>query len=127
MTNIVFDASAIIAVVNDEVGGKEIFNYLKHGIMSTVNFSESINCLQRANISIPEAKEIVKDLLSEIILFDEEQASLTAEFKTATKKYGLSLGDCACLALAKIRDLPVITADRAWGNINLGIKVILIR
>lgn len=127
MNSIVFDASAIIAIINDEVGGKEIINHLKHGIMSAVNFSESIHCLGRVNLSIIEARHIIKDLLSEIIFFDEEQACLAAELKILTKKHGFSLGDCACLALAKLRHLPVITADRAWKEIDLGIEIMFIR
>lgn len=127
MSNIVFDASAIIAIINDEVGSKEIISYLKRGIISSVNFSESVSFLNRANLSILEARQITKDLLLEVIVFDEEQACLAAEFKGLTNKYGLSLGDCACLALAKSRNLPAITADRAWKDIDLGVKVILIR
>ena len=45
MSNIVFDASAIIAIINDEVGSKEIISYLKRGIISSVNFSESVSFL----------------------------------------------------------------------------------
>lgn len=127
MSKFVFDASAVLAVINDEIGGKEITTYLKHSIMSAVNFSELVNCLARANISIHEARNIINDLLSEIIFFNEEQACLTAEFKIATKKYGFSLGDCACLALGKLHNVPVITADRVWKEVDLGLKIVLIR
>jgi ribonuclease VapC len=127
MSNIVFDASAIIAIINDEVGGKEVISYLKNGVMSAVNFSESVAFLNRASLSIDEARQIIKDLLADIILFDEDQAYLAAELKSSTKKFGLSLGDCACLALAKLRNLPVITADRAWKEVDLGIKIIFLR
>ena len=95
--------------------------------MSTINFSESVDCLNRANLSIDESRHIVKDLLSEIIPFDEDQACLATEFKILTKKLGLSLGDCACLALAKLRNFAVITADLAWKEIDLGPKIIFIR
>jgi len=127
MSNIVFDASAAIAVINDEIGSNIVIDHLKHSVISTVNFSESVAILNRANISITEARDILKDLFSEIVLFDEDQACLAAEFKIASKKYGLSLGDCACLALAKLRNLAVVTADRAWTELNFGIKIILIR
>jgi PIN domain nuclease of toxin-antitoxin system len=36
------------------------------------------------------------------------------------------LVDGACLALARSRNLPAITADTAWGSLN-GFDVILIR
>jgi PIN domain nuclease of toxin-antitoxin system len=44
-----------------------------------------------------------------------------------TKAHGLSLADRACLALAKRLDLPVVTADRDWAGLDLGITVQLIR
>lgn len=42
---------------------------------------------------------------------------------------GLSLGDRICLALAKTRGLPALTADKAWKSLagELGIKVELVR
>lgn len=127
MSNIVLDASAILAIVNAEKGTTEAMNYLKQGIMSTINFSETVYCLSRVNLSFAEARFIIKGLVSDIILFDEDQAYLTAEFKITTQKFGFSLGDCACLALAKLRHLPVVTADQAWKEMDLGIKIIMIR
>lgn len=127
MNKIVFDASAVLAIINDEIGGNEVMHHLKQGVMSTINFSEAIAVLGRANISISEARDLIGDLFSEIVLFDEEQACLAAEFKINSKKYGLSFGDCACLALAKVRGLAVLTADRGWKEINLGVNVVFIR
>jgi ribonuclease VapC len=45
----------------------------------------------------------------------------------ATKRYGLSLGDRACLALAIERKAKVYTTDRNWKNLDLGIAVEVIR
>jgi ribonuclease VapC len=44
-----------------------------------------------------------------------------------TKTHGLSLADRACLALAKRLDIPIVTADRDWADLNLGITLQLIR
>jgi PIN domain nuclease of toxin-antitoxin system len=41
--------------------------------------------------------------------------------------FGLSLGDRACLALARMRRLPAVTADRAWARLDLGIAIELVR
>ncbi len=65
--------------------------------------------------------------MNNVIPFNQMQAYETAKLKTLTKKYGLSLGDRACLALAKMKKIPVVTADRVWGKLELGIKIIVIR
>jgi len=38
-----------------------------------------------------------------------------------------SLGDRVCLALARRRGLPVLTTDKPWADLDLGIEVRLIR
>ena len=40
---------------------------------------------------------------------------------------GLSLGDRACLALALKLNLPALTTDRIWENLNLSVQVQVIR
>jgi PIN domain nuclease of toxin-antitoxin system len=52
-----------------------------------------------------------------------ETGALIAE--TASK--GLSLGDRACLALARVRSLPAVTADRSWSGVDVGVQIQLIR
>jgi ribonuclease VapC len=37
------------------------------------------------------------------------------------------LGDRCCLALAMVHALPVLTADRVWAQLDLGIEVELLR
>jgi len=47
-----------------------------------------------------------------------------------TRHLGLSLGDRSCLALARSRGITVVTADRAWREIDaeeLGVPVEVIR
>jgi PIN domain nuclease of toxin-antitoxin system len=44
-----------------------------------------------------------------------------------TRHAGLSLGDRACLALGEGLGYPVITADRVWASLDLGIEVVVIR
>ena len=65
--------------------------------------------------------------MTEIVPFDANQAATSAALRQITKTLGLSLGDRACLALAQQKQLPVITADKIWGKLNLSIDVILAR
>jgi ribonuclease VapC len=39
----------------------------------------------------------------------------------------LSLGDRACLALGRLEQLPVMTADRLWRSLKLNVKIVVVR
>ncbi|MFZ1106612.1 MAG: PIN domain-containing protein [Hyphomicrobiaceae bacterium] len=62
-----------------------------------------------------------------IVPFDEELARQTGALRPATRSLGLSLGDRACLALAQRERLPVLTADRSWAKLDLGIAITMVR
>lgn len=129
MNKVVLDASALLAMIYEEPGQEKVKEMLSHSLISTVNFSEVVaKVLDRQ----PELSKImVLTLLDSFRLncidFDEEQAEIAGELRPLTKKYGLSLGDRCCLALAKQKKLKVLTADRQWAQIDLGIEVELIR
>lgn len=55
------------------------------------------------------------------------QAISAGMLRATTRRFGLSLGDRCCLALAMELRVPVMTADRAWAGLDLGIEVRLIR
>lgn len=123
----VFDSSAFLALVNNEKGSNIAETYISSSYISTVNVSEIVSIL--SSIKVPESdyKHIIRSLVSEIIPFDEKQAYICGALREQTRSKGLSLGDRACLSLAKTLDLPAITADKVWGDLNLGIEVIQIR
>ncbi len=50
-------------------------------------------------------------------------AALTGNLITQTQEFGFSLGDRACLAFAESKGYSVITADRAWQNVQSFLKV----
>ena len=74
-----------------------------------------------------EIETIFKDLLSEIISFDMNQAFIAGFLRKETKIKGLSFGDRACIALGKMMKLPVMSADKVWAEIDCGVHVELIR
>jgi PIN domain nuclease of toxin-antitoxin system len=128
----VFDASAILAYLADEPGSETVAAALVHrGAISAVNWAEVLTRLAVAGISPddPAARELVAgpDAPLTVIPFDEPHARETARLKTATSGVALSLGDRACLALARMRHATVLTTDRAWRSLKLKIKTVVIR
>ncbi|MEC4813191.1 MAG: hypothetical protein SAK29_07955 [Scytonema sp. PMC 1069.18] len=63
----------------------------------------------------------------QIYTTDESLARLIAKLRVPTQAWGLSLGDRACLALALTLNLPALTCDRVWANLNIGVSITLIR
>lgn len=51
------------------------------------------------------------------------QARDAGLLRPPTRPLGLSLGDRACLALARELDATALSTDRAWAELDLGITV----
>ncbi len=121
----VLDASALLAYFNDEPGGEVVENALAElGAVSAVNWAEVLTKVHETG-KPPESfcaemtdRGILGQLL-DVVVFEEANAADVADLRSATRAQGLSLGDRACLALAKRLDLPVYTADRVWSELEL--------
>jgi len=124
---VVLDASAILALVNDEPGATLVAEALEEAVVSAVNLSEVVGKLLETGMPRAEAENILGGLGLEVLPFDEAAAWNAGALRTGTKKAGLSLGDRACLALAKELDLPALTADSAWAKTPAGVEVRLVR
>jgi len=62
-----------------------------------------------------------------VVAVEAEHAEYAARLHRATRSAGLSLADRICFALAASQGSAVMTADRAWAKIDLGVEVRLIR
>ncbi len=127
MTKYVLDASALLAFLAGEPGGDAVEEALPSAIVSTINMSEVIAKLLERRMSEDEVREVLRYLDCEVVDFTLERAWRTARLRPLTRHQGLSLGDRACLALAIEHDLPVMTTDRVWGDIDVGIVVNVVR
>ncbi len=127
MTKIVFDSSAILALLKMESGHEIVAKNLEQAVVSSVNFCEVVTFLSKKTTKQDEMIKFLTETFDCIEDFNIEQAIIAGSFIKITKDYGLSLGDRACLALAKYKNIPVLTADKAWSKLNLGIKIKLIR
>jgi len=123
---IVLDASALLAYLFEETGCQVVAQYIENACISTVNLSEVAGRLIRDNIDpMPLIRQIGRTSIS-IVPFTETQALYAANFIPQTQRYGLSLGDRACLGLAKERQLAVLTADTVWSQL-VDVEIIQIR
>lgn len=117
---IVLDASALIILLAKEKGWENVIPLLPRAVMSSVNIAEVAKYLiERKGLKKSLIQNMIEKLLDEVISFDSAQAYTSAELIAHTKKYGLSLGDRACLTLALNNSYSVYTADNAWKNINI--------
>ena len=127
-SNIILDASALIAFAYAEKGHEIVAEMLPSAIMSSVNVTEVVKHLLTCGASENEINNLIDKSLEKIITFDRKQAFVAANLYNHTKQFGLSLADRACLALAQDTAFPVYTADKIWSKLNInGISVNLIR
>lgn len=127
MSDVVLDASAILAVIFDEPGGDRVAAHLPGALVSTVNIAEVATRLLAFDMPQDTVETVIDTLQLSIQQFDTDQALVTAQLRTVTRSAGLSLGDRACLALSKVRQVETLTADTAWQTIDAGVDVTLIR
>ena len=110
----IFATSVAIAILKKESGYKQAEDLLASSCISTVNFSEFITVMLRKHIALEDAKFITRDFFPYIIEFNQEIAEITGALYNETNKFGLSLGDRACIATGMKHDLEIYTADKAW-------------
>lgn len=128
MSKAVLDASALLALLNQEPGAERLTDaVMENSIMSAVNVAEVQAKLVDAGGDPDEVWKYVVGLISKIEPFSAEQAKISGTLIAKTKPLGLSLGDRSCLALAMSLKLPVFTADKSWSSLKLGIRIHPIR
>ncbi|MBI4312161.1 MAG: type II toxin-antitoxin system VapC family toxin [Chloroflexi bacterium] len=124
---VVLDASALLAYLNEETGRDAVAPVVPKAIISTVNWVEVVQKLLARGIVYVPVKDALVGAGLEILPFTASEAEVAAELEAQTKPLGLSLGDRACLALARRLGVPVLTTDRIWGQLTLPVTVQVIR
>ena len=127
MSKYVLDASAVLALLNEEPGKDRVEAMLADSIVSSVNYCEVLTKLNDAGMTDKESADSFDLLNVSVIDFDRRMARSAAGLRPKTKTLGLSLGDRSCLALGIARKATVITADRAWSKLKIGAKIEVIR
>lgn len=131
----VLDASALLALLQDEPGAPAVVEAIESGAaISTVNLSEVLAKLtergEQVRSTVTKIRKVVDRAEGGLRIepFTEEDAMEAAELRPRSTQQGLSFGDRACLALAARFEVSAVTADAAWGSLpKVGVAVKLIR
>ena len=117
-----------MAAVHREPGDGKVEEALDAGaVVSAVNLAEVVRKYSRGGAPLSGIREILSGLRLEVVPFDIEQAYRAGAWEPQFDALGLSLGDRACLSLAHMLKLPVMTADRQWAKLRIGLDIVLIR
>lgn len=123
----VLDASALLAALHDEVGSDVVTPVLGDSVMGSVNWSEVIQKSLARGVDVANLCNDLQALGLMILPFTGEDAELAGALWPDTHRLGLSLADRACLAIGKRLKLCVLTADRVWSQVDIGVPVRVIR
>ena len=123
----ILDASALLAFLHQEPGAERVESALDGALISAVNWAEVVQKSLRRQTDVSWMQEGFAEVGVLFEPFTPAQAETAARLWDKTRRQGLSLADRACLALAMERNTPVLTADRAWGELDLGVEIQVIR
>lgn len=113
------DASAVLALLQNEPGHENVREVLAKSWMHSVNTAEVIAKLMRSGAPRGIAMMAVADLQIDIReQFSFEQAEACGTLMSETRPEGLSLGDCVCLIAAAWDGSEVVTAERRWKKLE---------
>jgi ribonuclease VapC len=128
VNRIVLDASALLAILNQEPGAEKLTpELLSAATTSTVNLAEVHSKLVSRGLRPDDAWEAALSPIREVVPFTTEHARLAGDLVAKTRAIGLSLGDRACLALGLALKAHVYTADRSWNKVRVGARIHVIR
>ena len=102
------------------------------GVIAAVNWAEVLSkgaergmAPEQLDLQLRERGLIGQQI--QVRPLDEAQVLEIAKLRPLTKTLGLSLGDRACLALAIAEGATVLTTDRAWSQLEVGVSITVIR
>lgn len=129
MSNIVLDASALIAMLKNEPGADMVAGMIASATMGVFNDAEVVSHFIYLSMPIEEVDAMLHPLPITDVPADLALAREAGRLRVLTAEAGLSLGDRCCLAPARRERRPAWTADRAWSRIAdiVGGEVTIIR
>lgn len=129
MSDVVLDASALLAMLKGERGATKVASAIAGARMSAVNYAEVVSHFIFAGMPESEVDAMLDQLPITIVPADLAVSKIAGRLRAITATAGLSLGDRYCLALAYRDNLPAWTSDKNWNLIasEAGVKVVQLR
>ena len=124
---IVLDASVILASEFGETGALDWTEVYDDCAISAFNLGEVVSKLVERGYGGEKTDFLVDLLVPRCHPLTAFQAIQSGKWRMATRHLGLSLGDRCCLALGLELGAEVYTAERVWAELDLGVKVRVIR
>ena len=123
----VLDASALLAWLAQERGAEVVAEVLPRAVISAVNLSEVLYRGQSLGRNVARLPARLGHLGLRVEPFTAEDALIATDIFARDRRRVLSLADRCCLATATRLGLPVVTDDRAWSTLDLGVQVVPFR
>lgn len=127
MSDMLLDASAILALVFKEPGAEVVASALSEASVSAVNLSEAGAKMIDRGFDPDNAVGLLQALGLRVIPFEAVHAEQAARLRTNVTRKRLSFADRACIATAVLENIDALTTDRVWADLDLPCNVELIR
>ncbi len=124
----VLDASAVLALIHDEPGADEVADALPGSLLCTVNLAEVVGKLVDVDVDTRRLRQLLTAAGVVLEPLRADDGELAGAMRSLKGGRTLSLGDRCCLAVA-VRAVPaeVLTADHAWAQLDLPLRVRVLR
>jgi PIN domain nuclease of toxin-antitoxin system len=127
VSEVVLDASALLAFLKEEPGKERVEAVLDGALISAVNLAEVAAKAIDHGGTLEDISRALAPLPLQVVPFAPEDGLISGSLRAATRTKGLSLGDRCCLALGLKLRLPVLTTEGKWRQIDVGVEVEVIR
>ncbi len=121
----VLDASAVLALLQEEAGADEVVGLHDGALMSCVNLSEVLQKAEQHGVRTEGLEYDLEALGVEFRDFGLAMARATA--RTWSRGTDLSLGDRACIALAADVEGTAVATDARWADAGIDVELRLLR
>jgi PIN domain nuclease of toxin-antitoxin system len=129
MSEVVLDASALLALLLGEAGAEKVRAVIDGALLGAVNLAEIVSHYAKLGAAQSDIEAILRPLPLRVVPVDLALSYAAGMLRPLTLQGGLSLGDRYCLALARREGARALTAERRWPDVAAaaGITVELIR